>query len=361
MILLAGLAICSCAPKVEYRYPAVFAHRGCWFEDYIPENSLDAIRMAAVFGYPTTECDFRWSADSVLMMMHDPTINRTARLADGYLPIPEKTRLDSQTCEELRTRYVLASEDPERRSLIPTSEEYLRECVRCGIKPILHCEIYEGYELAISILGDNWIGFSENYELCKRVRAIAPDCLILYAIGKKDLETPPSEIIARLEEIGGPCGISSMDHPLLREEMCSALSAAGYETQSSIFRTPAEMKAIHDGATIILTDFCWFPAPGFKPAEVRRASRRTMAAGDKIEYTFDRKPLSAFTIDLACKGSFELVVNGERTYPIEHGQMDSEHVGFRMHETEPKVELRALEDGAELKEIKVSFYEISQN
>lgn len=54
----------------------VIAHRGASAE--APENTLEAFRLAVVQGADALECDVRLSRDGVPVLMHDPTLARTA-------------------------------------------------------------------------------------------------------------------------------------------------------------------------------------------------------------------------------------------------------------------------------------------
>lgn len=352
----AAALLCSCGQ--EPSYPQVFAHRGCWIKDFIPENSLDGVEMAALYGYPTTECDVRFTRDSVLVLMHDPSINRTMRNASDYSEIEEKTMVRDCAFEELRSGYVLASDDPDRRRPIPTLAEYLEKCGECGIKPILHCDVFEGYQEAARLYGSNWIAFTTEYDVCLKVRELAPDVLILYAIDKMEGDPAPEEVMEKLDRIGGRCGISSMGHVDLREEMCSALKEHGCETQSSIFRTPYEMKAVHDGATILLTDFAWFQTEGRKPYSSYVEKSLSMDNGKTLEKEWEKLEYAAMTIDITCKGDFELLVNGERSYSIGHDDKDTEHLGFRLYRQAPSIKLVSVEDGGELDCLRVRVYKI---
>jgi glycerophosphoryl diester phosphodiesterase len=56
-------------------YPARCAHRGAG--KLAPENTLAAIRHGAALGYRMFEFDVKLSADGVLVLMHDPTVDRT--------------------------------------------------------------------------------------------------------------------------------------------------------------------------------------------------------------------------------------------------------------------------------------------
>ena len=68
------------------------AHRGVSTE--YPENTLCALRAAARQGYGMVEVDPRFTADGHCVLLHDPTLNRTARNADGT-PLSQPTPLDS--------------------------------------------------------------------------------------------------------------------------------------------------------------------------------------------------------------------------------------------------------------------------
>lgn len=53
----------------------VAAHRGDWRN--APENSLQAVKNAALMGVDMVEIDLKRTSDSVIVIMHDETINRT--------------------------------------------------------------------------------------------------------------------------------------------------------------------------------------------------------------------------------------------------------------------------------------------
>lgn len=90
VILLAALAAFSCAPKQQYAnraemilaqindpnsdYVVVISHRGDW-RNY-PENSIPAIESIIRMGVDMMELDVKMTKDSVLVLMHDKTINR---------------------------------------------------------------------------------------------------------------------------------------------------------------------------------------------------------------------------------------------------------------------------------------------
>ena len=56
-------------------YPRWIAHRGAG--KLAPENTLAAFRLGAAHGYRMFECDAKLSADGVVFLMHDATLDRT--------------------------------------------------------------------------------------------------------------------------------------------------------------------------------------------------------------------------------------------------------------------------------------------
>lgn len=80
---------------VAWPYPRTVAHRGAG--KLAPENTLAALRLGASFGYMMFEFDVKLSGDGVLVLMHDPTVERTT---DGTgrvagLAFGELARLDA--------------------------------------------------------------------------------------------------------------------------------------------------------------------------------------------------------------------------------------------------------------------------
>ena len=233
----------------------LYAHRGRYSKDasgsfIIPENSLHGIREAALMGYEGVECDVKClTRDGKMVMNHDNTLDRTMRKAFDYSKVTGNIRLDALTLKEIRRDYVLESTVPEFRVAPPTLEEFLLECKKCGIRPMLHSSYSQAHRLATEIMGDNWVCFSSDYEKVKAVREYS-NCTILWSVDSGTAE----EIIQKLDAIGGDCGISSMEYSLYTPEFVSAIRDAGYHVQCSCFSEGEEKKAIAKGVDYILTD-----------------------------------------------------------------------------------------------------------
>ncbi len=88
------------APPIEQgmRYQA---HRGLSTE--FPENTLPAFRGAIDAGFAFIELDPNFTKDGKCVLMHDSTVNRTCRNADGSEIAQEKLAVLSLTYEQLMT------------------------------------------------------------------------------------------------------------------------------------------------------------------------------------------------------------------------------------------------------------------
>jgi len=89
-------ADCLADPECPVPFPS--AHRGlCGGE---PENTLAAILNCESLGVPLIEVDPRETADGVVVIMHDDTVDRTT---DGETRFPGRTGVDQLTLEEFKS------------------------------------------------------------------------------------------------------------------------------------------------------------------------------------------------------------------------------------------------------------------
>lgn len=94
----------------------VIAHRACW--ENAPENSLAAIEDCIELGVDMVELDVRRTADGVLVLMHDETVDRTT---DGSGAVSELT---FEQIKRLRLREGPGGDDAAITSMgIPTFEQ----------------------------------------------------------------------------------------------------------------------------------------------------------------------------------------------------------------------------------------------
>ena len=345
--------VSACRPAAD-EFPTVYAHRGCHLGELIPENSIDGIEMAARFGYPAIELDVKYTLDSVLVIMHDGTINRTMRTADAYTPIEEPVRVTQTPFEELRTKYVLASENPAMRKPIPTLVEMLEACQRCGIHPVLHSQIPESYRVAQEMMGDDWTCFTHLYDSVAYARSFS-NCKILWDPNR----TPAAECVEKLQPLGGCLGMSTMKYDMLDADYIATMHAAGMHTQSSIFPVPHDADAIRDKADIILSDFCWLQTEGRTPMTEKKARKVAVPAGEAYAFTCPEElEYGAIILQFTFVGEGVVTVDGEAVYPIASETEQSFLVGYRSLRLAPSFEVKAGEKGLTLKGLRARVYRI---
>ena len=107
------------------------AHRGVSNE--YPENTLAALRAAWELGYGMIELDTKFTADDKCVLLHDHTVNRTARRADGSA-IEGETAIAALTLDEVRELDAgIYMGERFKGEKIPTLEEVLDFAAEAGI------------------------------------------------------------------------------------------------------------------------------------------------------------------------------------------------------------------------------------
>ena len=100
----------------EKRYPLVSAHRGGPIDGY-PENAIETFAYWTEKTPIIIECDVRMSKDSVLVMMHDETLDRTTN-GEG--------KVISKTLSELKNLKLRDNNGKLTKFQIPTLDEVLQ-------------------------------------------------------------------------------------------------------------------------------------------------------------------------------------------------------------------------------------------
>ncbi|WP_431294464.1 glycerophosphodiester phosphodiesterase family protein [Pedobacter sp. P26] len=92
----------------------VAAHRGDWRN--APENSLQGLKNCIALGIDIIEIDLRKTSDGQLVIMHDPTIDRTTN---------GKGKVADYTLEQLQKFWLINGTGHITAHRVPTLEEYL--------------------------------------------------------------------------------------------------------------------------------------------------------------------------------------------------------------------------------------------
>lgn len=125
-------------------------HRG--YNTIAPENTLPAYRLSRKKGFRIVETDVCFTSDGVAVLLHDTTINRTARNADGT-EISETINIADITYEQALTYdFGIWKSSDFAGTKIPTFEEFLILCRNLGLHPYI--EVKVGTQAQIESLVD---------------------------------------------------------------------------------------------------------------------------------------------------------------------------------------------------------------
>ena len=122
-----GLTWQSVLTRPRNALPLLMAHRGA--SDELPENTLAAFERALAQGAHVLETDIRFTRDDKIILMHDPTMERTTNGAGvvAEMTLAETKTLRAERSFESKTK--LGSEE------IPTLAEFL-EFTRAADVPL---------------------------------------------------------------------------------------------------------------------------------------------------------------------------------------------------------------------------------
>lgn len=127
-------APCSLAETMQETVRLI-NHRG--YNTAAPENTIPAFELSGKMGYTWVETDVSFTKDLVPVILHDPEINRTARLADGS-KLKKKVRICDITYEEaLAYDFGIWQGEAFRETKIPTFESFLQLCRVLGFHPYI--------------------------------------------------------------------------------------------------------------------------------------------------------------------------------------------------------------------------------
>ena len=211
-------------------------HRG--FSDVAPENTLPAFKLSKKHGFEWVECDVQFTSDNVPVLLHDRTIYRTGRNADGT-ELAETVSINSITYEQVLTYdFGIWKSTEYAGTKIPTFDQMMALCRNIGLKVNIELKqetvttdkipalvaIVKKYGMEEHV---NWISFgadllsyiSQNYPTysVERVATTITDSIITATVGLRTASNKvrimtsyanlTSEIVDKLIAVGLPVGV----------------------------------------------------------------------------------------------------------------------------------------------------------
>ena len=147
-------------------------HRG--YQNVAPENTIPAFILSAQHGFKFVETDVNFTSDDVPVLLHDTTINRTARNADGTELSSDVAIQDITYSQALEYDFGIWKGSQYAGTKIPKFEDFIILCKQLGLHPYIELKNDVPYTEAqiqsvIAIvnkydMGQNcsWISFALN-------------------------------------------------------------------------------------------------------------------------------------------------------------------------------------------------------
>lgn len=113
-------------------------HRG--YNTVAPENTLPAYKLSKRNGFDFVETDVRWTADNIPVLLHDATINRTARNADGSSVATDINISELTYAAALAYDFGVHKSATYKGTKIPTFVEFITLCRNLALHPYIEIE-----------------------------------------------------------------------------------------------------------------------------------------------------------------------------------------------------------------------------
>jgi len=232
-------------------YPRLVAHRGGGA--LAPENTLGAIRRGAALGFKGVEFDVRLAADGTLLLIHDPTFNRTTGVGGevALMRYAEIAPLDAGSWMG----------EAWRGERVPRFEEAGQLCRELGVWANVEIKTVAGNERAVGdavarAAHELWRGSalqpvlsSSSPEALEGARAAVPELPRGLIVSRR---TPPGWR-ERLAALG--CVALHSNQVLLSEALVRECHDAGHAVLAWTVNEPADARRLLDwGVDCLVTD-----------------------------------------------------------------------------------------------------------
>lgn len=169
-----------------YSQPQVIAHRGAWKNTGLPQNSIASLEAAIDMGCFATECDVWMTADSVLVVNHDPDFYGLPVETSTYGELCKKTHPNGETIPRLEDFVRIIKSRTTTRLVLDVKPSRIN-------KDRGHETVRRVYELVDRMNVHNLVDYIFfDYDACVLLTRLNPDANVAYLNGDKS----PSELHA---------------------------------------------------------------------------------------------------------------------------------------------------------------------
>jgi glycerophosphoryl diester phosphodiesterase len=255
-LLLASLA-CAAAPMAGGPATRVAAHRGgagLW-----PENSLLAFRQALALGVDALEFDLHMTADGEVVVLHDPTLERTTTGAG---------RVRDLKLADLAGARLKARDGTVTDELIPTFAQVLDLASKGSaellpeIKVDANRQRYDGIEdKVLALVRERGLSARTTIqafqpETIRRLRELEPKARTMLLVARGDVERDrarPAEAVRRARDLGATD--LGMNHRLIDADVMAAARADGIRVSAWTVNDEADIRRMIDlGVDVVMSD-----------------------------------------------------------------------------------------------------------
>lgn len=374
---IAGVCQHPATAHAERTQRTFIAHRGVNMRSTVAgENSLEAIRLAKSAGFGAIETDVRLTADGVLVVMHDSTLNRTCLHADGT-PLDKPVPVRSKTMAELKTGYILKAANPERRSQIPTLREYLTECARNGLYTFIEPKLLdptgahyrEIIALADEVLGRDHYVMTSNNRANEVIRRIGIGDVrlmgILYQTTFEQIEALGDVIVAvsatRFDEEAYSRWIEQAEKAgLMRESHADKFLHFDKINRHDVDFVSTDFLAPDDNGQGELLAECTSAGDFKHPAPADDGTIRL----DKGQTVTPKRPLpavpfGAIYLELEAEGDARIELGGQ-TFPVNLPDRQTVTHQVLVYDAVPSFRIAAVDGGLSIEKLRVKVVEFAQ-
>jgi glycerophosphoryl diester phosphodiesterase len=244
----------STNPWLREVRPLSVAHRG--HSIAYPENTLDAYRKAIELGVEMIECDVNITRDGTLVMMHDPTLDRTTT-GTG--------RVSAATWEEIQRLDAGGKFKPEFAGVrVPSAEETLLLYKEVGILSCFEIKGADGDESDHIALGlvelfikhnmlDTAFLSSYHHEALHLAQSKCPELLLAPERLPDDAPADPPEAVRQAKAFDAP--VIQHQYTVMTADVVRALHDNGIAVWSwSTTNEPSLVFSIEIGADALMGD-----------------------------------------------------------------------------------------------------------
>jgi glycerophosphoryl diester phosphodiesterase len=235
----------------------VAAHRGgaaLW-----PENSLLAFRESLALGVDALELDLHMTADGEIVVLHDPTLERTTTARGGVRDL----KLVELAGVRLKARDGAVTDER-----IPTFAQVLDLAALASVELLPEIKVdanrqrYDGIEETVLALvrarglQARTTIQAFQVETIRRLRELEPKARTMLLVARGDVERDrarPAEAVGRARDLGATD--LGMNHRLIDADVMAAARAAGVRVSAWTVNEEADIRRMVDlGVDVVMSD-----------------------------------------------------------------------------------------------------------